>query len=463
MPRDPAMLASQFLIYLQYCDWQWARRVSGPDSWFGGMRPFFTLAIIGLGVGGAAVHFRRDRASFTYLAALFATLSVGLVFYMNFLYGFSAPVAAPALDGLREVRERDYFFIASFSVWGLWAGIGVAAAWRALAARIAGPRPLLVASPILGVALLPLALNWSWASRADDYAARDWAYNVLQSVEPYGVLFTNGDNDTFPLWYAQEVENVRRDVTVIVTSYLRAPWYVKQIRALTAPCAPGIDASADPTRIVCQRKWDGRGAPSLYAAATDPPRDSIVPLDDEQIERIAGTAFITDRPLALRAGRIETIVPTGTRMMPEDTFVTAVLQATVGSRPVHFIAPSPPLRPLNLDRFAVRQGLTFRLNDGPVTPDPARGLVALPESPLSAVTGEFIDLRLTAALQDEVFVHRGGLPDRFGVWVDSATKNIPLYYGWMHAAVAQGLAEANDPAGARREAGRAEAWLSLGQ
>jgi hypothetical protein len=149
--------------------------------------------------------------------------------------------------------------------------------------------------------------------------------------------------------------------------------------------------------------------------------------------------------------------------MPEDTFVTAVLQATVGSRPVHFIAPSPPLRTLNLDRFAVRQGLTFRLNDGPVTPDPARGLVALPESPLSAVTGEFIDLRLTAALQDEVFVHRGGLPDRFGVWVDSATKNIPLYYGWMHAAVAQGLAQANDPVGARREAGRAQVWLSLGQ
>jgi hypothetical protein len=59
---------------------------------------------------------------------------------------------------------------------------------------------------VLALALIPLVLNWSYASPRGDYAARDWAYNLLQSVEPYGVLFTNGDNDTFPLWYLQEVE-----------------------------------------------------------------------------------------------------------------------------------------------------------------------------------------------------------------------------------------------------------------
>jgi hypothetical protein len=90
------------------------------------------------------------------------------------------------------------------------------------------------------IALIPLFANWSWANRNYDYSARDWAYNLLMSVEPYGVLFTNGDNDTFPLWYLQEVEGIRRDVTVIVMSYLNTPWYAKQLRDLTQPCPPGV-------------------------------------------------------------------------------------------------------------------------------------------------------------------------------------------------------------------------------
>src|SRR5690606_39597248 len=145
---------------------------------------------------------------------------------------------------MHEVRERDYFFIVGFSVWGLWAGLGIAALWQRLtdsiAARVAAAaesggmqRARLFAAPVLALALIPLVFNWAWASRALDYAARDWAYNLLMSVEPYGVLFTNGDNDTFPLWYLQEVEGIRRDVTVIVMSYLNTPWYVKQLRQLT--------------------------------------------------------------------------------------------------------------------------------------------------------------------------------------------------------------------------------------
>ena len=89
------------------------------------------------------------------------------------------------------------------------------------------------AAPVLLLALIPLLSNWSWASRRTDYSARDWAYNLLMSVEPYGVLFTNGDNDTFPLWYLQETEGIRRDVTVVVTSYLNLGWYAKQNRDLT--------------------------------------------------------------------------------------------------------------------------------------------------------------------------------------------------------------------------------------
>src|SRR5687767_2186949 len=127
-----------------------------------------------------------------------------------------------------------------------------------------------MAAPVLAIALIPLVFNWTWASRRHDYSARDWAYNLLNSVEPYGVLFTNGDNDTFPLWYAQEVENIRKDVTVIVMSYLNTNWYVKQLRDLTDPCAAGEDPATDTTRIICQRPFDRSRGPKVYSDSTAP-------------------------------------------------------------------------------------------------------------------------------------------------------------------------------------------------
>ncbi|MCJ7628054.1 MAG: DUF2723 domain-containing protein, partial [Longimicrobiales bacterium] len=301
-----APLHLQFANYLQYFDWQWARVLQGTQVVFAIARLPFTLLFTGLGVYGALEHFRKDRLSWWYILSLFGTLSVGLTFYLNFKYGFS--ILDPLGDlSAHEVRERDYFFIVSFSLWGLWAGIGITALWRTLAGGlVSGYRR---AAPILLIAVIPLVLNWPWASRAGDYSARDWAYNLLMSVEPYGVLFTNGDNDTFPLWYLQEVEGIRQDVTVIVTSYLNIDWYAFQLRGLTTPCPAGTDPGADPTRIVCQRPYTPEGSPGaeyggpadaevIRAAGKVPllmdgpvrhPTRSILALDDATIEQVAQT------------------------------------------------------------------------------------------------------------------------------------------------------------------------------
>ena len=134
-----------------------------------------------------------------------------------------------------EVRERDYFFIVSFHLWGFLAGTGPAAAQRRLTGPAAGGRRFAAASPVLALALLPMAFNWAWATRASDHSARDWAYDLLQSVEPYGILSTGGDNDTFPPWYLQEVEGIRQDVTVIVDQYRNTQWCPSQLKRRTGP------------------------------------------------------------------------------------------------------------------------------------------------------------------------------------------------------------------------------------
>jgi len=269
-PRQ-ARPEAQLLNWFQYFDWQWARGASGNDVTFGAGRLPFTLLFIALGAFGLAEHYRRDKISWAYMLSLFAVLSAGLVYYLNFKYGFT--IEPPEIFGgsrdVHEVRERDYFFVVGFSVWGLMAGLGIAALWDRV--RRSG-LSLFVGAPVLGLALIPLAFNFDRASRQGDYSARDWAYNLLMSVEPYALLFTNGDNDTFPLWYLQEVEGVRRDVTVAVTSYLNTDWYVRQLRELTRPCAPGEDPDENPTLIVCQRPYTAENTGAMY---THDPQEAI--------------------------------------------------------------------------------------------------------------------------------------------------------------------------------------------
>ena len=143
------------------------------------------------------------------------------------------------------MRERDYFFVVSFIVWGLWAGIGAGRA-RADGSRRSGEAP--------GAPGARAARWWRWfrsrstgssASRrhgADARLAADFAYDLLNSVPPYGILFTYGDNDTFPLWWAQEVAGIRQDVTVVCLALANTDWYMRQLR--DNPARPVDPASA---------------------------------------------------------------------------------------------------------------------------------------------------------------------------------------------------------------------------
>ena len=473
LPRQ-APLFEQARNWLQYFDWQWARGLSPRDVLFGRARIPLTLLFIGLGALGLLEHYRRDRISWAYMISLFAVLSAGLVYYLNFKHGFEFEAAE------REVRERDYFFIVGFSVWGLMAGLGIASLWRRVSRR--SGLSMTHCSPVLGLALIPLVLNFSWASRSRDHSARDWAHNLLMSVEPYGLLFTNGDNDTFPLWYLQEVEGIRRDVTVAVTSYLNTDWYVRQLRELTRPCGPGEDPDADPTRILCQRPYTAENTNAMYT--TDPasaeaagkvpivldypiraPARSIFRdnLDDATIDQVVRSLSPIEETSMYSLGPVQATMQGGQYMYPWHQFSLAAIANSLGDRPVYFASSGSAASAFGLRPHVIRQGLAFRLHPG----DPAelidRGVRRNTDvSPLTGVVGPWVDIDRTRLLTEQVFVHNTGIPGDWTYWPDRSTIGIPNYYAWTYYALFTDAQSRGDPAGQSDFRARWNAWTRLG-
>ena len=412
-PRGLGILGHQFLNYFQYFDWQWARGLAVSEL-PGNARLPFTLVFLGLGLWGVAVARRAGRGYLTYVGVLTLTLTVGLVYYLNFRYGYSLqPNIAEAAS--REVRERDYFFVASFHFWGFLAGIGLAAAWRWAAGGGLSTRNLALASPVMALAFVPLVFNWAWSSRSGDYAARDWAYDMLQSVDPYGVLFTNGDNDTFPLWYLQEVEGIRQDVTVIVVQYLQTQWYPRQLKYHTAPER--------------QRPFDDPVAVGVYGDPGVPPSRPITTLSDAEMNQVGFavlpedyTVSIGDQPVRFAAGF---------QFSRADQLALAIIQDSIGERPIHFASTGSQARSIGLDPFVVRQGLAAKLRLEDL--ESASGIVKVSD----AVGGEWLDLEKSMVLANDVFTYRG-LRDR-DIWADRATLNIPWHFYFLYLQMADAV------------------------
>ncbi|MBE9511755.1 MAG: DUF2723 domain-containing protein, partial [Bacteroidetes bacterium] len=179
---------------------------------------YYLLPLI-LGLLGLIFHYKRDRKNFSVIMLLFFFTGIAIVIYLN-----QTP---------HQPRERDYAYAGSFYAFSIWIGLGVYAIADYLNKIL--PYRLSVGISILaGFVFVPLLMafeNRDDHDRSGRYTARDFAGNYLNSCAPNAILFTNGDNDTFPLWYAQEVEGIRTDVRVVNLSYLGGDWYIDQMRA----------------------------------------------------------------------------------------------------------------------------------------------------------------------------------------------------------------------------------------
>ena len=164
-----------------------------------------------------------------------------IVFFLFFMTGLAIVLYLNQTP--QQPRERDYAYAGSFYAFAIWIGLGVAAIAEYLSKKInEKPAAILASVVCLLVPVQMVSQTWDDHDRSDRYTCRDFGQNYLNSVPEKGnpILFTNGDNDTFPLWYNQETEGVRTDVRVCNLSYLQTDWYIDQMRrpAYDSPSVP---------------------------------------------------------------------------------------------------------------------------------------------------------------------------------------------------------------------------------
>jgi len=178
---------------------------------------FYFLPFI-LGIIGALWHFKRDQKDAGIVGLLFFFTGIAIVLYLN--------------QNPLQPRERDYAYTGSFYAFAIWIGLGVAGISDYLRKKLHAPKAAILAS-LIGLLAAPVLMakeGWNDHDRSSKYSARDMAINYLESCAPNAILFTYGDNDTYPLWYAQEVENIRPDVRVVNLSLLGTDWYIRQMK-----------------------------------------------------------------------------------------------------------------------------------------------------------------------------------------------------------------------------------------
>jgi hypothetical protein len=420
LDQRQASFAAQLGNFWQYFSWQFAR------DW-GQLSAVATALFTVLGLSGLWALWKSDRRAGIAGVALLGTLTVGLVYYMNFKYGFSQYPDQASLP--REVRERDYFFIGSFVIYGAFVACGLGALMQgivdALRDRGTELNRWLAASPVLALAFIPLAGNHITASRAHETMARDFAYDILQSVEPYGILITAGDNDTFPLWFAQEVEGIRPDVTLANLSLMNTEWHLRQLRRRETP-------PFDPTK-----------AAPLWKTFRVPPRPTTPVLKLSQAEvdslpeamQVPANGGITFDSLQVRFGQDV--------LLRQDLATIFLIRDNMGKRPVFFSWSDGgyPDQTLGLSAYLVTHGFVRKLMPTPV---------AASDSVVLSTGLGYLNLPRTKALLWDVYHWQTATRNRPRGWVDQPSGSILQLYSVVYGGAARAFEAAGDTALAAR-------------
>ncbi|MCB9081092.1 MAG: DUF2723 domain-containing protein [Lewinellaceae bacterium] len=337
------------------------------------------------GILGMVYQFVQRRNDFLALLALFIITGIGIIIYSN--------------QPPNEPRERDYVLIGSFFTFCIWIGMGVLALFEVLRerARLSGSVAGILASlAVLSAPLLMGTQNFDDHSRKGHYASRDYASNFLESCAPNAVIFTYGDNDTYPLWYAQEVEGIRRDIRVVNLSLIAVDWYIDLLRRKINDSPPlKLTLSSDAYRGNRRNQvLFPDGSPSNPMSIQDFLRfigeEHPLPLRNGQFtESYLPTKQVylpVDRAAAEQAGLIQAGDTTVANQIPlnlgtdsyilkDELAILDIIGSNLWERPIYFAVTTRPDKLFGLQDYTQLEGLALRLTPKRTPSDPSFGLI----------------------------------------------------------------------------------------
>lgn len=330
-----------------------------------GRNVYFMLPLL---LGLLGIYFLLSKGTegkhqFWTVMLLFFLTGIAIVIYLN-----QTPY---------QPRERDYAYAGSFYAFSIWIGLGVLGLIRLVEKWIPKTIAAVVISiACLGVPVLMAVQNWDDHDRSHRYAARDFGYNYLVSCEPNAIIFSNGDNDTFPLWYNQEVEGYGRDIRVCNLSYLQTDWYIDQMRREAYDSQP-LPITWKPSQYVSgqnevvsirERFKEPVNAQTAFRIILDPQF------------RIDGESFIPSRELyievnkqdvlssnTLDSTRIHEMVPRimirppNNRLTKSELMVIEMIQQNRWQRPMYFAVTVGDSHHLGMSDHFELTGMAYRI------------------------------------------------------------------------------------------------------
>lgn len=335
----------------------------------------YYLLPLALGLIGLLYHYKKHPKDAYVNTLLFLMTGIAIVVYVN-QYAY-------------QPRERDYAYVGSFYAFAVWIGLGAMAIWDFLRKKTAS-KVAAVLTTVMCLALVPGIMakeNWDDHDRSNRYTALDFAKNYLSSCAPNAILFTNGDNDTFPLWYVQEVEGYRTDVRVVNLSLLNTDWYIDQLKRAAYDSPPVPFSLEKPqyrqgTRDVvyyqekgnsAQRRWDVSEMMKWIASDDKstkvsgggrefdfyPTKKLRIPVDRAKV-MANGTVSAKD------SARVQDYLDwdlTNNSLYKRDVMIIDLLANNNWERPIYFAITvgNSPSAFLNLSDYFQLEGMAFRL------------------------------------------------------------------------------------------------------